>query len=112
MAATYHDMKVRPIPNRESTSRNYVRKSDAKGRTNAAYDATGTDQKVELIIGDRLVPVDPITDPHNLTFTVANPPSGAPVYMRLRVDGLDSLLVADYGASVPALDPSQGIDLP
>lgn len=70
------------------------------------------DQKIALIIGDRQVPADAITDPHNLTFTVANPPSGNPVYLRLRVDGVDSLLVADYTKSPPTFDPTQGIVLP
>lgn len=70
------------------------------------------DQKVELIIGDRLVPADPIVDPHNLTFNVANPPSGSPVYMRLRVDGLDSLLVTDYTSPPAVFDGTQGKDLP
>jgi len=70
------------------------------------------DQKVELIIGDRQVPAEPIVDPHNLTFNVANPPSGNPVYIRLRVDGLDSLLVADYTKSPPSFEGTQGIDLP
>jgi Pvc16 N-terminal domain len=70
------------------------------------------DQKVSLIIGDRQLPADPILDPHNLTFTVPTPPSGAPVYMRLRVDGVDSLLVADYTKSPPTFDPTQGVVLP
>jgi hypothetical protein len=71
------------------------------------------EQKVALIIGDRQVTLDlPITNPASLTFTVADPPQGNPVYMRLRVDGVDSLLVADYGKSPPTFDPSQGEDLP
>ncbi len=70
-------------------------------------------QKVVLIIGDRQVPaVLPISDPHNINFTVDNPPTGTPVYLRLRVDGVDSLLVADFTVSPPTFDSSQGIPLP
>ncbi len=75
--------------------------------------AVRPEQRVALIIGDRQVSPDlPITNPASLTFTVADPPQGTPVYMRLRVDGVDSLLVADFTHSPPAFDPSQGENLP
>lgn len=38
--------------------------------------------------------------------------SGQDNYVRLRVDGVDSLLVKDYSAELPAFDPQQKVTLP
>lgn len=75
------------------------------------------DQKVALIIDGRLIPPDTTGGGSSLTFTVPDPPTGGhppdpPVYLRLRVDGIDSIVIADYTASPPQFEPSQGVVLP
>jgi hypothetical protein len=72
------------------------------------------EQKVALIIDGRFILPDTAGGGTSLTFTVTDPPAGAtpPVYLRLRVDGIDSLVVADYTKSPPRFDPSQGVVLP
>jgi hypothetical protein len=74
------------------------------------------EQKYAVLIDGRLIPPDTAG---GLTFTVPNPPVGGntvpqtpPIYVRLRVDGIDSIVVADYTASPPQFDPSQGVVLP
>jgi hypothetical protein len=74
------------------------------------------EQKVALLIDGRLITPDTAG---GLTFTVPNPPVGGntvpatpPIYVRLRVDGIDSIVVADYTQSPPAFDPTQGVILP
>ena len=69
-------------------------------------------QTVSLIIGDRQVAPDAITNPTVFTFSVPDPPQGTPVYMRMRIAGIDSLLVADFTQSPPTFDPTQGVPLP
>jgi len=75
------------------------------------------EQKYALLIDGRLIPPD---TEGGLVFTVPNPPRGGnttipptpKIVVRLRVDGIDSLVVADYTNSPPQFDPSQQIDLP
>jgi hypothetical protein len=75
------------------------------------------EQKVAMIIDGRMILPDTAG---GLTFTVTDPPSGGPttvpptppIWVRLRVDGIDSIVVADYTKSPPTYDPSQGIPLP
>jgi len=69
------------------------------------------DQKVSLIVGDKQVMADEHGDTSTLTFSVNNPPTGL-TYLRLRVDGVDSLLVTDFTATPPAYDSTQSVTLP
>lgn len=69
------------------------------------------EQKASLIIGDRQVTSDPHGQTATLRFTMADPPTGL-TYLRLRVDGVDSLLVTDFTVTPPVYDPSQSIPLP
>lgn len=69
------------------------------------------EQKASLIIGDRQVLADDHGDTSTLEFTIENPPAGL-TYVRLRVDGIDSLLVTDFTVSPPTYDPTQSITLP
>jgi len=68
-------------------------------------------QRATLLLGEEELPADPHpTLAETLTFPLPAPRSGTfPV--RLRVDGVDSLLV-DYTASPLAFDPSQRVTLP
>lgn len=99
--------------------------SIAKGASNAAVavltlgvsPAVRPEQKVALIINGRLIAPDAPGSGPSLTFTVPEPPSGGsggtpPVFLRLRVDGIDSLVIADYTMVPPKFDPSQGVVLP
>jgi hypothetical protein len=69
-------------------------------------------QQVSLIVGDRQIAPEAFTD-HDamLTFTMSNPPTG-PTYLRLRVDGVDSLLVTNFTQSPPIYDSTQLVTLP
>jgi hypothetical protein len=69
------------------------------------------DQKASLIVGDQQVLADPHGQTGTLQFTVQNPPAGL-TYLRLRVDGIDSMLVTDFTITPPVFDPSQAITLP
>jgi Pvc16 N-terminal domain len=74
------------------------------------------EQSVALLIDGRiLLPDQPaglvVAAPNKVTFTVPDPPSGT-VYVRLRVDGIDSIVIADYTKSPPTFDPLQSITLP
>ncbi|MGE0397115.1 MAG: DUF4255 domain-containing protein [Kofleriaceae bacterium] len=71
-----------------------------------------SDQRVSLIVGDRQIEPEPFTD-HDamLTFTIQDPPTGL-TYLRLRVDGVDSLLVTNFTQAPPVYDPSQSVALP
>jgi hypothetical protein len=96
--------------------------SIAKGTSNASVavltitvtPAVRPEQKVALIIDGRFIVPDTAGGGTSLTFTVNDPPAGTspPVYVRLRVDGVDSLVIADYTKSPPQFDPSQGVVLP
>ena len=69
------------------------------------------EQRATLLLGEEELPADPHPAlAGTLTFPLPSPRSGTfPV--RLRVDGVDSLLV-DYTASPPAFDSSQRVTLP
>ncbi len=69
------------------------------------------DQKVSLIVGNQQVAADPHGQTDTLQFMLDNPPSGL-TYVRLRVDGVDSLLVTDFTSTPPVYDPLQAIILP
>lgn len=78
-------------------------------KPNIRFDGNGVPlQKVALLIDGRMVPPDA---PGGLTFTVTDPPSGT-FFVRLRVDGIDSIVVADYTQSPPTFDPLQRVVLP
>jgi len=75
------------------------------------------EQRVSLIIDGRVIPTDTIGGGNALMFTIPDPPSGGsgttpPVYLRVRVDGIDSLVIADYTQSPPRYDASQAVVLP
>jgi hypothetical protein len=66
-------------------------------------------QKVTLLIGDQVLPAQPITVPSTtLTFTVTLTPGL--YYVRLRVDGTDSILV-DRTVNPPAFDTTQSVTI-
>ena len=62
-----------------------------------------------MLIGDRELPS--LDSGSSLAFVVPNVAKGTH-YVRLRVDGIDSLLVLDYGASLPQFDPTQALQVP
>jgi hypothetical protein len=67
------------------------------------------EQRVTLIVGDRQVAVTPrtvVTDP--LTFVLRGAEAGV-FWLRLRVDGADSLLVDRSNVQKPAFDASQRV---
>jgi hypothetical protein len=67
-------------------------------------------QRASLFLGDREVPAQPHAAPTGtLTFRVDNAPPGQQ-WVRLRVDGVDSLLV-DRTATPPVFDPSQRVTI-
>lgn len=74
--------------------------------------AVRPEQKVALIIDGRFIEPDTAGGGSSLTFTVPDPPSGLHVYLRLRVDGVDSHVVLSYKDSPPQFDPGQSVKLP
>ena len=70
-------------------------------------------QKAVLIVGDREIPADPLVDPLNaiLTFQSGGFASGDAFWARLRVDGIESILV-DRNATPPAFDVTQEVTIP
>ena len=67
-------------------------------------------QRIELVLGGRRVTADPggSTPSATARFTVAHAtPGAAPV--RVRVDGVESLLVPDRTATPPVFDPTQTV---
>jgi hypothetical protein len=76
--------------------------------TVACFPNVGPRQRAELLLGDRSVLAQPpAAATASLVFNVANAPAGKwPV--RLRVDGIDSLLV-DRATAPPTYDPSQQV---
>jgi hypothetical protein len=73
----------------------------------------GPTQRVSLIVGDREIPVIPFgTQPTDtLTFNATGFKSGSHPWVRLRVDGADSILV-DRNAKPPAFVASQQVTIP
>ncbi|MBZ4415588.1 Pvc16 family protein [Myxococcus sp. RHSTA-1-4] len=68
------------------------------------------EQRVSLLVGDAEVRAEPHPDKTGtLTFLLEPAPVGQHL-VRLRVDGVDSLLV-DYSATPPAFDPSQRVTI-
>lgn len=66
------------------------------------------EQRVVLLLGDREIAVAPFTSPTGtLTFAAASVPAGQ-YWVRLRVDGIDSLLV-DRSATPPVFDATQQV---
>ena len=69
------------------------------------------DQNAALLLSDRQFPgLDHSTKTDSLTFSMTNIPGGE-YYVRLRVDGVDSLLI-DRSVSPPIFDVSQKVTLP
>jgi hypothetical protein len=73
------------------------------------------EQSASLLLSDtnaRQIPAEPRTKKEDpLTFIILDAPlSGAnEFYARLRIDGVDSLLVKDYDAKPPVFDPTQRV---
>ena len=66
-------------------------------------------QRVALLFGDREILAEPAARPaSSLTFNVSGVAAGA-YFVRLRVDGADSTLLADRSAKPPAFDPSRQV---
>jgi hypothetical protein len=70
-------------------------------------------QRVSLIVGDREIAADPIAVPQTdaLSFKASGFVSGIDQWLRLRVDGAESILV-DRSASPPAFVASQKVTIP
>ncbi|HRQ40318.1 MAG TPA: DUF4255 domain-containing protein [Chloroflexota bacterium] len=75
------------------------------------------EQRVALLLGPHEIPAQPHpTATNNLTFVAVDDPpgkfpTGAEFFTRLRVDGVDSLLI-DYQAQPPQFDQNQKVALP
>jgi hypothetical protein len=69
-------------------------------------------QQVTLTVSDREIPAEPITvvKTDTLAFKSSDVPSG-PQWVRLRVDGIDSILI-DRTTKPPTFDPSQQVTIP
>lgn len=73
--------------------------------------AVSSGQAAYLLLGDRQIPLDPTVKlpSGNLSFVVADAQPGG-YFIRVRVDGVDSLLV-DRRPAVPVFDPSQRVEI-
>lgn len=70
------------------------------------------EQRVALLVGDRELLAQSRSDRTNtLVFEATDIPAGD-YYIRLRIDGVDSLLIQDYEARPPQFDPNQQVTLP
>ncbi len=68
-------------------------------------------QRASLFVGDREVPAQAHpSQTSSLGFALPPDLSGT-YFIRLRVDGIDSQLVLDYGAAAPAFDPLQKVTI-
>ena len=87
-------------------------KRDNKGRATIELTVSPEvrpDQDVLLLVGDRSVPPQPFnSQTSKLKFIVADAALGE-FFVRLRVDGSDSLVVKDYEASPPLFDATQKV---
>ena len=70
-------------------------------------------QRISLIVGDREIAAEPISTPltDTLTFKSSGFVSGIDQWLRLRVDGAESILV-DRNATPPAFIASQKVTIP
>src|SRR3546814_5328425 len=70
-------------------------------------------QKAVLIVGDREIPAEPLVDPLNATlaFRSGGFVSADVFWVRLRVDGIESILV-DRSVTPPAFDATQEVTIP
>jgi hypothetical protein len=68
-------------------------------------------QRVSMFFDDQEIRAPQLAAPSVATidFPVGAPPVGSTHRVRLRVDGVDSFLVLDYSAAVPAFDPTQQV---
>ena len=87
---------------------------DAAGTVTVALTCSpvvGPRQAVFLLLGDRQIALDPavVLPSGNLSFVVADAQPGG-YFIRVRVDGVDSLLV-DRSSAVPVFDPSQRVEI-
>jgi len=73
--------------------------------------AVGPRQAVFLLLGDRQIALDPavVLPSGNLRFVVADAQPGG-YFIRVRVDGVDSLLV-NRSSAIPVFDPSQRVEI-
>jgi hypothetical protein len=70
----------------------------------------GPEQRVSLLLGDREIRAGArATSTGNLSFNIPSPAPGD-YFLRLRVDGVDSLLI-DKSTTVPVFDPSQKVTI-
>lgn len=71
-------------------------------------------QRVSLLLGDREIVSDVrTTKTSSLSFPMPDgPPDAGTYFVRLRVDGIDSMVVSDYGADAPAFDTTQQVTVP
>ncbi len=94
-----------------------VRNGDTVTLTVTTTPTIRREQRAALLLGPHEIPAQPHpTATDTLTFlAVDDPPgkfpTGAEFFTRLRVDGVDSLLV-DYLAQPPQFDPNQKVTLP
>ena len=69
------------------------------------------DQAVSLLVGDREFRAEPRTvKDGTLVFPLSPAPLGK-LFLRVRVDGVDSFVVADYSASPPSFDPAVQVEI-
>jgi hypothetical protein len=69
------------------------------------------DQAVSLLVGDREFRAEPRTAKDGtLVFPLRPAPLGKH-FLRVRVDGVDSFVVADYSASPPSFEPAVQVDI-
>ncbi|HEU4616344.1 MAG TPA: hypothetical protein VFS15_29800, partial [Kofleriaceae bacterium] len=69
------------------------------------------DQQVTLLVGDKQYRANPR---NNKTATAVFPLKPAPLgtaYLRVRVDGVDSFVIADYSATPLAFDPAVQVSI-
>ncbi|MEM9267058.1 MAG: DUF4255 domain-containing protein [Cyanobacteria bacterium P01_F01_bin.13] len=70
------------------------------------------EQRVALLVGDRELLAQSRTDRTNTLVFQVEGMSAGDYYIRLRIDGVDSLLIQDYEARPPQFDPTQQVTLP
>jgi hypothetical protein len=70
-------------------------------------------QVISLIVGDRELPAEPLaaSPTDTVSFTSANFVAGTTHPIRLRVDGIESILI-DQSVAPPVFDPTQTVTIP